>query len=399
VSGAVRIDVLTSLYPSPERPHEGIFAERRWRLMARRGHAVRVVAPQPRALGGLGPRAWREIAAAPRREERGGIAVERPRYLHLPRAPALAPGNARRFAAAGLAAILAHEPAPDIVMFDYAWPAAAAAEALGARGLPCVVHGRGSDVLEVGADARLAPALARGLRAAGHWCAVSADLVLAMDRLAGRAEGALTPNGVDLELFQPRERAAARRALGLGEGRRLVLVVGHLIPRKDPLLALEVFARLGLPDVDLAFVGRGALAGALRLRIRELGLESRARLVGEVGPDALAGWYAAADALLLTSAREGRPNVVLEALACGRAVLARASGGTAELLEGLPECLVAGSGAAEIAIALGRLLAAPPPPERLRSQAVRFSWDAGLAALERVLERAIAARRAAGGDG
>ena len=45
----MNIGVLTSLYPSSVNPHEGIFAERRWSRMARRGHAVRVVQPLPHA--------------------------------------------------------------------------------------------------------------------------------------------------------------------------------------------------------------------------------------------------------------------------------------------------------------------------------------------------------------
>lgn len=394
MSDPVRIDVLTSLYPSPQRPHEGIFAERRWQLMRRRGHQVRLFVPLPRAAHGLGPRAWREIAAMPRREERAGITIERPRYLHLPRC---ARGNARRFAACGLRALAAQASAPEVVVLDYAWPAAAAAQSLAARGIPCVVHGRGSDVLQVAGEAALAEELGRGLRAAGHWCAVSADLVAAMDRLAGRGGGVLTPNGVDLELFQPQDRQAARRALALAAGRRLVLVVGHLIARKDPLLALAAFERLRLADVDLAFVGRGPLEAALRARVRELGLGARVRLVGELDAGDLARWYAACDALLLTSAREGRPNVVLEALAAGRPVLARAAGGTAELLTDLPQCLIESHDPEAIAAALGALLAAPPAIERLRAQARRFSWDAGLAALEGVLAAAVASRRAAGG--
>ncbi|MHC4377380.1 MAG: glycosyltransferase, partial [Planctomycetota bacterium] len=159
----MRIDVVTSLYPGPPRPREGIFAERRWQGMAGRGHRVRVVQPLPWVPPFVrsGPRAdWR---AYPERERRGAVEVLRPRYLHL---PSRSVGNARRFAKAAQAQLAT----PDVVVGDYAWPAAALAPRLAREGVPCVIHGRGSDVLQVLEHAELARELRAGLLAAGHWC-------------------------------------------------------------------------------------------------------------------------------------------------------------------------------------------------------------------------------------
>jgi len=417
----LRVDVLTSLYPGPTKPFEGIFAERRWRGVAGRGHDVRVLQPLPWAppLAGLLGRGAEAAAlrGMPAREERAGIAVERPRYLHL---PGRALPNARRFAQAGLARVDARSPRADVVVLDYAWPASAAVPGLVRRGIPCVVSGRGSDVLQVAGEAGLGDELAGHLRGAGHWCAVSADLVRAMDELAGEPRGRLVPNGVDTELFAPRERGAARRRLALAEGPALVLVAGHLIERKDPLLALEVFRRGAPEDALCAFVGRGPLAGALAARVAELGLAERVRLVGEARPEELARWYAACDLLLLTSKREGRPNVVLEALASGRPVLATEAGGTGELLEGFPEMLVRGRDPAELAERLAALLAlgadgAPGggpgagdrpsgsresrdparTPEALRAAVAAHTWTASQDALEELLGEAVGATRGA----
>ncbi|MCZ6599182.1 MAG: glycosyltransferase [Planctomycetota bacterium] len=335
----------------------------------------------------------------PRREERGGLFVERPRYVHL---PGRAAGNARRFARAGLRLILGKRilgkrnwgpdafEVPEVVVCDYAWPASAAAPRLAELGVPCVVSGRGSDVLEVGGEAGLGDELAGYLRAAGHWCAVSEDLVCAMDELAGQAgRGRLVPNGVDLELFRVRDRAAARRALELPPDGRLVLVVGHLIPRKDPLLALDVFGRGAPADATCAFLGRGPLCAKLEAAALGAGLAGRVRLVGEVTPERLGGWYAACNCLLVTSRREGRPNVVLEALACGRPVLATEAGGTAELLVTLPELLAATRDPAELGRRLAALLDAPPDAELLRRAAAPHSWEKSFERLEACLEDAV----------
>lgn len=388
----MRIAVLTSLYPSRVRPHEGLFAERRWTGMRGRGHEVRVVHPLPWAppLASLRP-AWAEIARMSARETRSGIEIERPRYVHL---PGRALGNARRFARRGIAALLARG-APEVVVADYAWPSAAAAPELAARGVACVVSGRGSDVIAVAERAPLKAALARGLRAAGHWCAVSQDLVRRMDELGGApGRGVLVPNGVDLELFRPRERAAARAELGLPAAGRVVLVVGHLIERKDPLLALRSFAAaLGRdPAAQIVFVGRGPLGPALEREAASLGLAQRARLLGELEPARLASAYAAADALVLTSRREGRPNVVLEALASGLPVVATPAGGTAELLAGLEGALVESREPERIGAALASALARAPAPEVLRARVAPLSWDASLAALEGCLAAAVRAR-------
>lgn len=383
----MRIAVLTSLFPSRERPREGIFAERRWALMRARGHEVRIVQPLPWAPPLVGRTEWRELRATPAQEIRSGLDVSRPRYLHIPR---LARSNARRFAAAGLAQLRAGH-CPDVVVLDYAWPASCAAEGLAEAGIPCVVNGRGSDVLAVAGEAGLGEELAHNLRIAGHWCAVSEDLVARMDELAGERRGVLVPNGVDGELFRPRDPAECRRALKLEGDGPLVLVVGHLIERKDPLLALEAFAEASrtLPEARLVFIGRGPLRGALEARTRELRLDRRVLLVGEAAPESLALWYGAADLLLLTSKREGRPNVVLEALSSGLPVVATDAGGTRELLRELPGALLELRDTDAIAARLVIALQTPPDRELLRAQARSFGWEVGLDALEALLRTAM----------
>ncbi|MSR63262.1 MAG: glycosyltransferase family 4 protein [Planctomycetes bacterium] len=384
----MRIEVLTSLYPSASRPVEGLFAERRWLHMRARGHAVRVTQPLPFASRWLPLARWRALAEIPAHETRAGIEIERPRYLHW---PGRVRANAGAFARAGLNPILARAR-PDVVVLDYAWPAAAAVTKLRERRIPCVVSGRGSDVLEVAGEAGLADELAFFLRSAGHWCAVSRDLLRVMDRL-GNAEGrgVLVANGVDAELFRPQAQNEARRALGLALAptERLVLVCGHLIERKDPLLALEVFARTSEAQ-RLVFLGRGPLERKLADAIRARGLEARVELRGEVEPPVLARWYAAADLLLLTSRREGRPNVVLEALSSGRPVLATDAGGTAEVLGELAERMLSRTREpAALAAQLGRLLTSAFEPAALRAAVAHLTWESSLQALERCLQAAM----------
>ena len=94
-------------------------------------------------------------------------------------------------------------------------------------------------------------------------------------------------------------------------------------------------------------------------------------------------------ALLLTSTREGRPNVVLEALASGRPVLATAAGGTAELLvDWTDRSLAETRDPGTLSRMLTALLDDPPPPAALRASVEPLSWSASLATLEGFLEEA-----------
>ena len=125
-----------------------------------------------------------------------------------------------------------------------------------------LVNGRGSDVLQVRGVAGLREELGRGLAAADGYTAVSQDLLEAMVELGGeKAVAALTPNGVDAAHFSPGDPAEARARLGQPLDGPLVLSVGHLIERKDPVLALRAFAAGAPEGARMVYVGRGPLAG------------------------------------------------------------------------------------------------------------------------------------------
>ena len=392
----MKIAVLTSLFPSQVSPFEGIFAERRWQGMLARGHEVTVTRPVPRTPWPFVYGKWQLIHSVPAEEQRGGIVVSAPRYVHIPK---LARRNAAAFARAGLQQVLSNGQ-PDVVVCDYAWPAAAAAVELKRAGIACVISGRGSDVLEVAGEAGLGRELSSYLQAAGHWCAVSEHLLSTMNEL-GDGRGTLVPNGVDTELFRIRNQSEARTQLGIETTGKLVIVVGHLIPRKDPLLALQAFVAGAPEDAELVFVGNGELFGEVECAIAERKLAGRIRMVGAQTPEQLASWYAAADCLLLTSRREGRPNVVLEALSSGCPVLATDAGGTAELLASLEGMLVpasAGRAAKVVGAQLGLLLERDRAPERIRAAVAELSWERSLDSLEACLQAAVDSAARPAGD-
>ncbi len=159
------------------------------------------------------------------------------------------------------------------------------------------------------------------------------------------------PNGIDTALFRPdlARRHAARAALGLDAGTRVIINVGRLVPEKAQYVLIEAFARLArkadsirtAADVRLFVVGEGPVRGDLEAAVRHHKLENVVTLLG-MRHDVPA-LLNAADVFALSSDIEGMPLVIGEALASGCAVVATDAAGVAELLGDAGEIVPRGS--------------------------------------------------------
>ncbi|MGE5176183.1 MAG: glycosyltransferase [Hyphomicrobiales bacterium] len=325
----MRILVVASLYPNPAAPRRGLFVRERVVHVARRAPDVRVIAPVPRPAGA------RDDARIPERETRDGLPVAHPRFLVVPGIGA--PVHGWTYLAALRRAIRTDGgPPPDVVDAHYLYPDGYAAVRFARdRGLPVVVSARGTDVNVIAHDPILGRFVRETLRHATRVVAVSEDLSGKL-RSLGVPESRLRtiPNGVDADRFRPGDRAAARRRLGAPEGIPLLLAVGNLVPNKGHHHLVRALAAGAAPlaAAHLWIVGEGPGRPALEREIAARGLAGRVRLVGPVDPDALPEYYAAADLFCLATAREGWPNAVTEALACGIPVVATRTGGIPELV-------------------------------------------------------------------
>ena len=148
------------------------------------------------------------------------------------------------------------------------------------------------------------------------------------------------PNGIDTAVFYPRDREAARRQFNLPLDSRVVLSAGSLIERKGHHRVIEAVRNLRLRGAGTHLViagGPGAEGGCeqmLHRLVEEVGLGAQVRFTGPLAPELLAQLMSAADVLCLASTREGSPNVVNEALACGTPVVATDVGGVPDMLPG-----------------------------------------------------------------
>jgi phosphatidylinositol alpha-1,6-mannosyltransferase len=171
--------------------------------------------------------------------------------------------------------------------------------------------------------------------------------------------------GVDCDYFRPAAPdAEVRRCLGW-EGRTVILTAGRLQKRKGQDVMIEAVARLRgpFPNLLYAIVGDGEERQRLGEIASRLGVESHVQFLGEVKDAELLRCYQQCDLFALPNRAvgkdvEGFGMVLLEAQACGRPVLAGASGGTAETMRiGETGVLVPCDRADELAAALAELLA------------------------------------------
>jgi glycosyltransferase involved in cell wall biosynthesis len=258
--------------------------------------------------------------------------------------------------------------------------------------IPYVVSLRGADVPGHAPEARRMHALVgffrrRVLRDAAAVVANSASLA----ELARRADGGaveVVPNGVDAEFFTP-------PASPPPEPFRL-LFVGRLHPQKNPGFVVDALAALRArtsAPVALDVVGDGPLAAELRERATALGVADSVRWHGWLGRAALRDRYRGAHCFVSSSPREGMPNAVLEAMACGLPVLATRVPGHEEVVRhGETGYLVALDGADEFVNFAERLAADADLRARLGREARRvaaseYSWDRAAQAYVEFLAR------------
>ena len=176
--------------------------------------------------------------------------------------------------------------------------------------------------------------------------------------------------GVDFSKVQKPDGEGARELrakLGIAEDAFVLLCAAELSKRKSQRVLVDAMPLLP-ENAVLVLAGCGAEEEALHGRIRELGLEDRVLLPGYIR--GLGAWYAMADAVVTASRIEGLPFNVMEAMYCGRPVVASAVKGHVDLLtDGESGLLYPYGDAAACAEAIRRLMDEPMLGERLAENA------------------------------
>jgi len=332
----MRIQVVTSQFPIAGEPNRGRPVLQTVRELARIAQ-VQVLCPVASYPRWAMPRSYLYRAPGPA-DTCADLDVRYRPYAALP-------AVSRPFNGAACARVL-HDPmrafAPDVVLAYWLYPDAYGAMHAARRArVPFVAGARGSDLRVRDAVSRL---LTRPVvRDASRLLVVSEDL----GRVGSDAYGAdprrvrVIANGCDAGIFRPQSRGAVRAALGIEPDARLVVYVGRLVAEKGLRELLAAAALLAAADrhLQLALVGEGPLRGELERWIAA-NPGTCVRLPGAQAPADVARWMAASDLVTLPSYSEGHPNVLVEALACGRPVVATPVGGIPEVVDAASGVLV-----------------------------------------------------------
>lgn len=370
----MRLLLVSNLFPDQTEPWRGLDnATLISALMSEQpGLHVRVLALRPRLLPGalrLKPRLVDEWA--------------RPEYLPVPYLPkaggmnhVLASLTLRRWAASHFK----QEEDYDVILTPWLFPDACAVSRIASLGrMRQLAIAQGSDVHRYLAMPMRRRAILSMASRVGGIVVRSRDLGSRLVK-EGVPASLVSPiyNGVDTDCFTPGPRTDARARLGLPIDKRLALFVGNFLPVKGIDLLIRSIAAIKDQgtEIHLALVGSGPLEERLRELAHRLGISGQLHWRGRMPPPDVAWHMRAADAVCLSSHNEGLPNVVLEALACGRPFVSTDVGGIHEVLRGenSPHALVAGREVCDYASALAALLQRPADEEAIAGFGRTFSW-------------------------
>jgi glycosyltransferase involved in cell wall biosynthesis len=395
----LRILTFTSLFPTSADPTYGIFIYQRSAQLAQRpGNEVVVVSPVPYFPKWLKMRRWRAAGEIPSQEEIGRLTVHHPRYPLLPKISM--PFHALLMFLGSFARVRRLHQSAEIDCIDahFVYPDGLAAVLLGKTlGVPVTVSARGTDINLYPSFKLIRPMIRWTLSQAAGVIAVSGALKEAMVKLGVDSDKIrVIPNGVDAELFHLMDRDEARRKLNLPPEVPLLVSVGALIRPKGHLTLIRAFARIAPrhPELKLYLLGEGPLRSELESLVHELSLQDRVRLLGKRPNDELPQWFNAAELSLLTSEREGWPNVLTESLACGTPVVATRVGGVPEILHSPELGIVVDQTVDSVADGLERALLKKWDREAISKQTRARMWSTVAGEVEGMFSEQLRARAA-----
>jgi glycosyltransferase involved in cell wall biosynthesis len=390
----MRVLIVTKIFPNRVEPLSSPFNRQQFGALSRFCE-VEVLATIPWFPAARAFRRWSDVGRlleVPEHESIDGLRVRHPRYVMLPKIGHAVAGPL--YAASLAASTLRYRGRVDVVLGSWAYPDGFAAVVLADMlGVPAVIKLHGSDVNVV--------ARWRGPRRLLKWALPRAERVVAVSGALAESAAALgvpperidlVPNGIDRASFRPRDRARARAELGLPLDGKLVLYVGHISGPKGAFDLIQAFALVSrrVPDVRLIMVGDGS--GLAEAQDMASELSDRITFVGAQPHDKIPSYLAACDLLALPSWNEGMPNVVLEALASGRRVVATNVGGIPEVVTEELGILVPPRNIALLANALESALATSYEPERISAALDRPDWDGSARLLFESLRSALGSR-------
>ncbi|MBX6770280.1 MAG: glycosyltransferase [Chloroflexi bacterium] len=411
----MNICMVTSSYPRFEGDIAGTFIRALAVHVARLGHQVHVVVPDD----GLARR-------PPLRDEVSGVQVHRFAYAPLQRLRILGYAKSlegdRHLKPLAYILILPYIMASSVrlqrvvrqfgcrlIHAHWILPSGPVAALIAACWrIPLVISAHGSDVYLAERSRFFRPVARWALSRAAWITACSSNLRERSIGLGAPPSRSLViPYGVSVEDFEGKDGqgGVVRQSLAIAPADPVILAVGRLVYKKGFEYLVEALPCIleRHPTTKLVIAGGGSLAAHLRARATALGVDHALRLPGQIASTDVSSYMAAADVVVIPSITDdsgnvdGLPNVALEAMAAGRAIVATTVGGLAEVIaDGKNGLLVPERSPEAIAAAVNTLLSSPDLRVSLGCQAremVRrdLSWGSVACRFVQLYEQAMSA--------
>jgi glycosyltransferase involved in cell wall biosynthesis len=342
----MRLAVISSTYPRYKGDGAGSFIHSLMRTLTRLGHEVTVLAP----YDPVADPAWQSE-----------VAVKRVMFIWpdagsvLGHARSLSGDVSLKWHAFPLVALFSlfatlalwrevRRQKPDVIYAQWLVPGGFIGAVVSRlTGVPLAISVHGSDVFVAERRKIARPAVRLALNNCRCLIACSGDLARRVIRLGmPAARVSVIPYGVDVERYQPDQgpTQALRTALHLPAGQNILMAMGRLVYKKGFSYLIEampgILARF--PNTVLLIAGEGDLRAELERLAETLGVRQQVLFAGHVAWQDTPAYLALADLFVLPSILDqagnvdGLPNVLLEAMASGCAIVASDVAGVPDVI-------------------------------------------------------------------
>lgn len=377
----IKVVIITNLYPNPAEPLRGVFVESMVRELKEKCDLT-VISPLPwfPKVGVLKRFSkWHTYSLVGDSSEREGMKIYYPKFIAIPKMGAVH-SIFMFMAILPLVKRLHQQRAIDLINAHWVFPDGIAARWVArCLNIPIVLSAHGCDINHYPRLKMRKIQIVNALKKADGISVVSGAQKSVVEKM-GIAPGKIMVirNGVDFRLFNIRNKAECRSKCGIGPDIKMILFVGQLIEVKGLEFLLDAFFSIssGREEYKLVLIGQGHLRQKFEKVVAERGLNNKVIFAGEISRADIPYWFGASDVFCLPSIREGCPTVILEALACGKPVVASKVGGIPELVNDKNGLLVEPKNPPALAAALSAALNRPWDETGIQRSIPDYSWAA-----------------------
>lgn len=390
---SINLLLITNLFPNPIDPTRGIFTLQLVKKL-KLFYNVTIISPLPwfpklsifRIF-----KKWHSFSLIPENYSIEGIDVYSPRYFMIPFVSEPFHGILMFFGLFRMFLKLEKKSHFDIINTHWLYPDGVSSSWIARiRKLPIVLSALGSDINVLMKQLTKKIQILDAVNKSSAIITVSSDLknILLQE---GIPDNKITviKNGVDTDIFFPRKKYECLEILSLPADKKIILFVGRLDKIKGVIYLIDAVDKIirQRDDLMLIVIGEGPLRSSYINTVMERNLQNNVKFIGGKAHHEIAIWMGACDIFCLPSIKEGCPNVVLEALASGRPVVASKVGGIPEIVNEKNGVLVEPENSQNLSKALIFALENQWSIDKICQSVAHLSWDKAAESYCKVFEK------------